>query len=346
MTLCRYRRALAVAAALLLTLSPVAFAAQTKAASQKNANAAGASSKAPAQSGAKAKPRANSAPSKAPSKTSSKAGATLFVVSQNNNGSHIEPLVGIIEGRYLEPPAAESDQFAAFASRYYRAGQKYRLLFGGGDAGAATVKAGPGKDSECARAQAAVDLQTTARINGLVMGLATNSETLGRRTAARRFPSPTERTTINELAGRIFRQKGVAAAAVQDMRTINMTATDLNGDGQWEIIASFVVRTRARAEAVHHLFLIAVADKDGFDVDLMRYARTTRGDLPEGASLDDIQEALLSEVLVDHLDLDGDRMNEVVTMTMSFEGATYKIYHKQKNRWANIYEFYSYRCAY
>ena len=59
--------------------------------------------------------------------------------------------------------------------------------------GAATVKAGPGKDSECARAQATVDLQTTARINGLVMGLATNSETLGRRAAARRFPTPAER---------------------------------------------------------------------------------------------------------------------------------------------------------
>jgi hypothetical protein len=342
---CRYRRALVAAAALMLMLSSIAFAAPTKAASQKNANA-GAPSKAPAQSGAKAKPRANGASTKASPKAPSKAGATLFVVSQNNNGGHIEPLVGIIEGRYLEPPAAESDQFAAFASRYYRAGQKYRLLFGGGDAGAATVKAGSGKESECARAQAAVDLQTSARINGLVMGLATNSETLGRRAMARRFPTPAERTAVNDLAGRIFRQKGVAATAVQDMHTINMTATDLNGDGQWEIIASFVVRTRARNEAVHHLFLIAVADSDGFDVDLMRYARTTRGDLPEGASLDDLQDALLSEVLVDHLDLDGDRINEVVTMTMSFEGATYKIYHKQKGRWANIYEFYSYRCAY
>src|SRR5690242_20198704 len=221
MIVCRYRRALAVAAALLLMLSSVAFAAQTKAAPQKNANTAGAASKAPAQSGAKAKPRANSAPAKAPSKTPAKAGATLFVVSQNNNGSYIEPLVGIIEGRYLEPPAAESDQFAAFASRYYRAGQKYRLLFGGGDAGAATVKAGPGKDSECARAQAAVDLQTTARINGLVRGLATNSETLGRRAPARRFPTPAERAAVNELAGRIFRQKGVAAVAIQEMRTIN-----------------------------------------------------------------------------------------------------------------------------
>lgn len=342
MIVCRSRRALMFLAALLFGLSPVAFAAQTKTKPQKNANAASTPAKAPAQSSAKAKPRAGAAPSK----TSSKAGATLFVVAQQGSGSHIEPLVGIIEGRYLEPPAAESEQFAAFASRYYRTGQKYRLLFGGGEAGAVTVKARSGKDSDCGRALADVDLPAGARINGLVMGLATNSETLGRRVTARRFPSPAERAAVNELAGRVFRQKGVAATAVQDMKTINMTATDLDGDGKWEIIASFVVRTRARSEAVHHLFLIAIADGDAFDVDLMRYARTTRGDLPQGASLDDIQEALLSEVLVDHVDLDGDRSNEVVTMTMSFEGATYKIYHKQKNRWANIYEYYSYRCAY
>jgi hypothetical protein len=342
MIVCRHRRVLVFVAALLFGLSSIAFAAQTKTKPQKNANSASTPARAPAQASAKAKPRAAAAPSK----TSSKAGATLFVVSQNSNGSHIEPLVGIIEGRYLEPPAAESEQFAAFAARYYHTGQKYRLLFGGGDAGALMVKARSGKDSDCGRALADVDLPAGARINGLVMGLATNSETLGRRATARRFPSPAERAAVNDLAGRIFRQKGVASTAIQDMQTINMTATDLDGDGKWEIIASFVVRTRARAEAVHHLFLIAVADGDSFDVDLMRYARTTRGDLPGGASLDDIQEALLSEVLVDHLDLDGDRMNEVVTMTMSFEGATYKIYHKQKNRWANIYEFYSYRCAY
>jgi hypothetical protein len=267
-------------------------------------------------------------------------------VAQNAAGSHIEPLVGIIEGRYLEPPSAESEQFAAFASRYYRVGQKYRLLFGGGDAGTATVKARPDKDSDCARALASVELQTGARINGLVMGLATNSETLGRRPAARRFPTAAERAAVNDLAGRIFRQKGVAATAVQDMKTLNMTATDLNGDGKWEVVASFIARTRARTQAVHHLFLIAVPENDGFDIDLMRYTRTTKGDLPEGASLDDLEEAVLSEVIVDHLDLDGDKASEVVTMTTSFEGATYKIYRKQKNHWANIYEYYSYRCAY
>jgi hypothetical protein len=341
MIVCRHRHVAMLAVALLLVCSSPALAAQNKGKPQKNANAAP----------PKAKPQTDAAKPKAPataakSKTTSRAGATLFVVAQDRGGSHIEPLVGIIEGRYLEPPSAESEQFAAFASRYYRAGQKYRLLFGGGDAGTATVKARPDKDSECARALANVDLQTGARINGLVMGLATNSETLARRATARRFPTPAERSAVNDLAGRIFRQKGVAAAAAQDLKTINMTATDLNGDGKWEIVASFTVSTRARTEAVHHLFVIAVAEDDGFDIDLMRYARTTKGDLPQGASLDDIDEALLSEVLVDHVDLDGDRMSEVVTMTTNFEGATYKIYRKQKNQWANIYEYYSYRCAY
>ena len=340
MTVCR-RRVRLLAVALLLILSAVAPAAQTRGKPQRNANAAPSQGRAQANA-AKPKPSAAAAKSKA----ASRAGATLFVVAQDRNSSHIEPLVGIIEGRYLEPPSAESEQFAAFASRYYRVGQKYRLLFGGGDAGAATVKARPDKGSDCARALAAVELQTGARINGLVMGLATNSETLGRRSSARRFPTPAERAAVNDLAARIFRQKGVAAAAVQDMKTINMTATDLNGDGKWEVVASFTVRTRARVEAVHHLFVIAVPEDGGFDVDLMRYVRTTKGDLPEGASLDDVDQALLSEVLVDHVDLDGDRVSEVVTMTTNFEGATYKIYRKQKNQWASIYEYYSYRCAY
>jgi hypothetical protein len=296
----------------------------------------------------KAQPGAAAAKAKSPARGKKPAavGATLFVVAQNRGGAHIEPLVGIIEGRYLEPPSAESDQFAAFASRYYKVGQKYRLLFGGGEAGSATVKAKPEQDSECARAFATVELQGPARVNGLVMGVATNSETLGNHPGSRRFPTAAERSAVNDLAARLFRQKGVSAAAVQDLKTINMTATDLRGDGKWEIIASFTARTKARVEAVHHLFLIAAPQGTGFDVDLMRYARTTKGDLPEGASLDDVDEAVLSEVLVDQLDLDGDKTGEVITMTTNFEGATYKIYHRQKNQWVNIYEYYSYRCAY
>ena len=78
----------------------------------------------------------------------------------------------------------------------------------------------------------------------------------------------------------------------------------------------------------------------------MRYSRTTGRDFPDGTNLDDLDDAVLTEVLVDQLDIDNDKFAEVVTMTMSFEGATYKIYRKQKDQWATIYQFYGYRCAY
>ena len=321
--------------AALLIFVAGASAAQTR----KNAN----TSRPKSATESKAKPQSSSTKSKPPAKS---AGAAIFLVTQDRSGAHIAPLVGVIEGRLIEPPSAESDTFSEFASRYYRTGQKYRLLFGGGEAGTVTVKSGPDKESECARAQASVELETTARINGLVMGLATASDALGRKTSSRRFPTATERATVSDMARGIFRQKGVAAVALEEMKTINMTATDLGGDGKAEIIASFIVRTRQKSAAVHHLFLITVPEADGLDVDLMRYTRTTAGDLPGGASLDDVDQAVLTEVLVDQLDINNDKMAEVITMTTSFEGATYKIYQKQKGQWATLYEFYGYRCAY
>ena len=323
--------------AVLLLLAVSQSAAQTK----KNTNTTKNANTARPKSATE--PKAKPTKSKPPAKS---AGAAIFLVTQDRSGAHIAPLVGVIEARLIEPPAAESETFSEFASRYYRAGQKYRLLFGGGEAGTVTVKSGPDKESECARAQANVELETTARINGLVMGLATASGTLGSKTSSRRFPTANERAAVSDIAKGIFRQKGVAASALEDMKTINMTATDLGSDGKAEVIASFIVRTQQKSAVVHHLFLIAMPETNGFDVDLMRYSRTTASDLPGGASLDDVDQTVLTEVLVDQLDINNDKTAEVITMTTSFEGATYKIYRKQKGQWATIYEFYGYRCAY
>ncbi|HKP84840.1 MAG TPA: hypothetical protein VJZ26_02010 [Blastocatellia bacterium] len=333
---------------LLVTQARAEGAAQAAEKRQPNSNAtARPSSKA---TGPKPKQQSNANSSQVKSKPQPKpranTGAALFVVTQDRSGSHVEPLVGMIEGRYIEPPSGASENFEQFATRYYRAGQKYRLLFGGGDAGTATLKEWSGKASDCGRSRASVELETTARIGGLVMGIATNSDSLGRKAPSRRFPSAIERSAVSEMAQKIFRQKGVPATSLQSTKTINMTAIDLNLDGKMEIVASFTARTREKGEAVHHLFLIAQPDGDEFDVGLMRYARTARGDLPQGASLDDVDDAVLTEVLVDQLDLDNDKFGELITMTKSFEGATYKIYKRQRGQWATIYEFYSYRCAY
>src|ERR1051325_10492044 len=85
-------------------------------------------------------------------RTGAGAGAVLFVVTQDRSGSYVEPLVGMIPGRYIEPPSGASENFEQFAARYYRAGQKYRLLFGGGDAGTATLKETRGEAGDAARA--------------------------------------------------------------------------------------------------------------------------------------------------------------------------------------------------
>lgn len=332
MTTGNYRIVLLLAAFFALASFKSEGATQTKSKPQ-NANRA--------QS--KSKSQSNADRSKPPART---AGAALFVVTSDRAGAYMQPLVGVIEGRFIEPPSGESENFSEFVSRYYRAGQKYRLLFGAGEAGTVTVKAGPDKDKECARSQASVELETSARISGLVMALATNSTALGRKEPSRRFPAAAERATVSDIAKGIFRQKGVAAATLENMKTVNMTAMDLGGDPKAEIVASFIVRTAEKSAAVHHLFLIADPVEDGFDVGMMRYSRTTAKDLPGGASLDDVDQALLTEVLVDQVDIDKDKMAEVITMTMSFEGATYKIYRKQKGQWSNVYEFYSYRCAY
>ena len=108
--------------AVLMLLAAGASAAQTK----KNANTARPKS----ATVPKARTQSNATKSKPSAKS---AGAAIFIVTQDRSGAHIAPLVGVIEARLIEPPSAESDSFSEFASRYYRAGQKYRLLFGGGE---------------------------------------------------------------------------------------------------------------------------------------------------------------------------------------------------------------------
>jgi hypothetical protein len=65
-----------------------------------------------------------------------------------------------------------------------------------------------------------------------------------------------------------------------------------------------------------------------------------------GASINVINEGVYVEMLVDHLDLDGDRVSELVTTTTGLEGVTYYIYKRQNGEWRSTYEFGNYRCAF
>lgn len=276
--------------------------------------------------------------------------AIIFVVAHGPREAFIDPVAMLRQTRLSSLPSAGLDSFSKLESRYFKERQKYRLLFGGGEAGAVTVRKQTDEQDTCLGAQAAIELQmkaeTQSKIGGLVMGLATDSAQLGRKTVSRRFPTMGERSSVTELAKKLYRAKAVSAASLQNMNTVNMTAMDLNGDERAEIIATFSVKTKAKTEARHFLFVIAEPFAKDFKVTLSKYERVTKSEIPSGGTIENVDEYVLTEVLVDQLDIDRDGASEVITARKSWEGITYRIYKKEKAQWKKIYEAYNYRCAF
>lgn len=290
---------------------------------------------------------AQNRPKQPPSKPAGQLSPAIFAVSQSGADSFLDPIVVVIGGRYTKPPSGMEDAAALsrFAGRYYKAGQTYSLFFGGGRSGKVTVREWLGKSGDCNRSMAGVSLNTTAKIEGKVMGLATNVDSLGRRESSRRMPTPAERASVMKLAQRAYTQKGASGPQLQNLRTINMTAMDLDGDGGSEIVASFVLKRKGGKDA-RTLFLIAEPRGADYRESFARYNVIADTDLPGGASLDDIEDYVLAEILVDQLDLDRDGKGEIIAMDRGFEGVTYRIYKRQKGQWRRVYEFHSYKCAY
>lgn len=273
----------------------------------------------------------------------------VFIVSANKlPGASITPVLMIDHGSYKNPVAGDSseEEIARFAANYYQKGQKYRVLFGGGEAGTLTVQRST-KDQECMRTEAEVLMQSPAKLNTNVMALATNSDSLGRGRASRRAPTASERGAVLPLAQNAFKQKGVPAALIPSLETVNLTAMDLNGDGKAELIGSYIVKKRKGGEERYVLFLLAEPQGNSYKAGLTQYAHYTAKDIMSGGEIDSIgQGGLYTERLVDQLDLESDGTAEIVTVTNGFEGDSYMIYGRKSGGWQKIYEFGKYRCAF
>ncbi len=276
-------------------------------------------------------------------------GTVVFAVTKGVDAEHalIDPIVVISsDGRYVMPVSGESGQsdLTRFAAAQYSAGRAYRVLSGGGEAGSLTIK--EASAGECQPAAATAVLQTTAKIGGNVMALATDSATLGRTPSSRRAPDSEERAAAIALAEKIYKRKGVGADALQrDLTVINLTATDLDRDNKSELIGSFVVKTGRDTRDT--LFLIAEKQGRDYGIGLEKYERIKAGEMMDGSAIDSVgASGLLTELFIDQLDVDNRDTAEVFTVSMSFEGTHYAIYRKQLGRWRGVYQFYSYRCGY
>jgi hypothetical protein len=291
-------------------------------------------------------PRASASPRQQPAKTRPE--TVVFIVTKDGTeGAQVEP-VAVIDGRgALAEPALEAGDGApsAFLARHYRAGAKYRLIFGGAEAGSLTIRAAT--PAECAPNAASADVSPASlKLGGGVMALATDGAHAPRAQASRRAPTAEERAAVFGVAKRFLAGKRVGAAAVErGTKTLNLTATDLDGDGREELIGSYVVKVGAGVRDT--LFLVAAPQGIGYSAALTKYARVRAKDLMDPSQLDNLGEGGLgTELYVEQLDADGDGVGEVFTLSRSFEGTTYRAYRRQRGVWRAAYENYSYRCAY
>ncbi len=247
----------------------------------------------------------------------------ILAVSSESGEASLDALAFVEAGKLRSPYSDAEKDRKIFGDDYFKKGIVYRLIFGGGDAGSATVS----KWNEgCNNIHAQGTVSTSARLGGKVMALATNSETLGKRAISRRPPTDAERAATLALMKSIYQQNRTPASLMSAIKVTNLTATDLNGDGKYEMIGSFTLAAKNKFE--RDLFLIATPQGAAMRADFVKFQAYQPP--PEG---------FLSSIdFVDQLDIDGDGVGEVFTTQGGFDGYQYLIFKKVNGRWRKIYD--------
>jgi hypothetical protein len=269
---------------------------------------------APVASGARQKPALPSA----------RGGTIVFAVRKYESDVTIEPVVIYNRGAFIKPPIDNEQGAGAFVRGYFRAGRQYRLISGGGESGTVTVRKylEPG----CTGLVAEVGVETQARLGGQVKALATDSTTQGRAPGTRRAPTDAERARALELARAAYAKNGVAAALAGKMEVVNLTATDLDHDGKFELVGSFKIeKTEAPSPDAFTLFMIFEPEGESLKAAMTWFHHGSEGEYAD-------------RQFVDQVDLDGDGVGEVVAEGTYYESSDYVVYKKQQGRWRGVYQ--------
>lgn len=280
-------------------------------------------------------------------KTTPAAKAKTIVFAVMNEGQTLEP-IGVIDKGELTATTggdAEAKELQSFANTYYKPKTAYNLIFGGAPNGTVTVVSSNPK-SDCGKNLAqAVTVSPKAKIKGFVMGLATNQKQAKKASGVRRLPTPAERAEIESLVRAEFVKQGVSSNAAKNLKYHNLTAVDADGDGNAEMVGSFWVETSAKERNM--LFFIAEKNKGGkYNFGYSEYKKVTAEDLMGGAELKDLDQGIISELLLDLMEYNGDATAEIFTVAQGFEGNSFYVYSRENGKWKRVFEGSNYHCAF
>lgn len=267
----------------------------------------------------------------------------IFAVLQD--GRMLEPIAFLNEGK-LTSPDGDGDALstgAEFGKVYYKKGAKYNLVFGGANAGTATVTKFESVECMPNMALASVASKRT-KLGGFVMGLAVDQSFKVTGSGVRRKPTAAEKSAIDSIVRAEFQKNKVAASALKVLRYHNLTAIDANSDGKIELVGSYWAQTSATARAL--LFFIAEPTAAGkFKFAHSEYREIKQDEVMSG-EISAVDNGVYHELLLDVLDYNADGTSEIFTYVEGFEGASFFAYRKMDGKWVRDFEGSNYHCGY
>ncbi len=263
-----------------------------------------------------------------------------------DDGKRIEPIAYIENGKLAQAVdnASEAPSLLAFHRTYYKPGRAYTLMFGGANAGTLTVK-GSDPKAECSANTAEVTFSSKrAKLKGNVMALATTIVPDKKNGGVRRLPTSAERSEIEALVRAEFEKQGLSAAVFRKFDYLNLTALDVDDDGQIELVGTFWSVPGPKTRSL--LFFIAEKGADGnYGFGITDYRTIEEKDVMSG-EIGMLDQGVYQERLLDLLDIDNDGTAEVFTYIQSFEGAGFNAYRRSNGKWSRLYEGANYHCAF
>jgi hypothetical protein len=268
---------------------------------------------------------------------------TVFAVI--NDGKTLEPIAFIEAGKLVElGESASGEQKAAFVKNHYRPKTKYNLIFGGKNAGTATVT----KDlaeSDCASNMADVSVASSrVKPKGVLMALATNAAPKKTVKGVRALPTAAERKEIEALVMAEMKAKNVPIKNTGELRYHNLTKIDVNDDGQNEFVGTFWYNTGEKKRSL--LFFIAEKDAKGaITIPFTKFEEYDEENVMN-SEIKTLDEGIYHELLLDMFDYDGDGQSEIFTMVRGFEGSSFNAYKRIDGKWTQVLDTSNYHCGY
>jgi hypothetical protein len=288
----------------------------------------------------------NVKPNKNQPKTAvSKTKQIVFAVLNYNDGKKmLEPIALIDNGKLIDKDGEMSPikEPSGIFPLFFKPKTNYDVVFGGVSAGKAEVDE-DAKTSECAPNMASAAVTTKANLKGNVMALATNLD-FKKGSGTRRLPTTAERAEIEKLVKAEFASQKVAASALKTTNYHNLTAIDADNDGKIELVGSYYVKSSAKTRGL--LFFIAEKSASGkFGFTYKEFETIKEADVMS-QDITALDGGTYNELLLDTLDVDGDGIGEIFTITQAFEGNNFSVLSKKAGKWTKSFEAGNYHCGY